>query len=172
MLSETAIGRSNGVAGQSTVKSDIAINVGFTVGGVWSPSACLAQRGPNGYLIGAAASNYGDTGQGRGRRWGDAMSTYTTFHTIAPPNSPACASGGGGEASFMGTASSYHTGGVTTAMCDASVRFVSDSIDTGNLSASIPANPANTRQYSGPSLWGIWGSLGSMSGGETTAGDN
>jgi hypothetical protein len=42
---------------------------------------------------------------------------------------------------------------------DGSVRFISDGIDTGNTAA---INTAPT----GPSLYGVWGALGTISGGE------
>ena len=53
---------------------------------------------------------------------------------------------------------SRHTGGVNAVFSDGSVHFVSNSIDTGNL---------NARQtVSGPSVYGVWGALGSKNGGE------
>ena len=45
-------------------------------------------------------------------------------------------------------------------MADASVRFFSDSIDTGNLTAAAPTT------LTGPSPYGVWGKLGSRMGGE------
>jgi hypothetical protein len=45
-------------------------------------------------------------------------------------------------------------------MCDGAVRFVLNTIDTGNLDQTMPSTTA------GPSQWGIWGSLGSIAGGE------
>lgn len=45
-------------------------------------------------------------------------------------------------------------------MCDGAVRFVSDNIDTGNLSA------ADIRSLTGRSPYGTWGALGSIAGGE------
>jgi hypothetical protein len=56
-------------------------------------------------------------------------------------------------------ASGYHPGGVMALLADASVRFVADSIDTGNLTAPEVS--------SGPSPYGVWGALGTRSGGET-----
>ncbi len=166
MLSEMAIGRDTGVAGQSPIKSGTAINTGFPVGGAFTPSLCLARRGANGFLSGQSQNSYGDTGWGRGRRWGDAISCYTTFFTILPPNAPTCANDNA-EGNAQPTPSSYHSGGVNVAMCDGAVRFMADNIDCGNLSASMPAQPANSRTYSGPSLWGVWGALGTMNANET-----
>jgi len=44
-------------------------------------------------------------------------------------------------------------------MGDGAVRFISENIDTGDISASQAAT--------GKSPYGIWGALGSKSGGET-----
>lgn len=53
---------------------------------------------------------------------------------------------------------SYHAGGVLGVMCDASVRFINESIDAGNLGA--------TEAVIGPSPYGVWGAMGSKDGAE------
>jgi prepilin-type N-terminal cleavage/methylation domain-containing protein/prepilin-type processing-associated H-X9-DG protein len=94
-----------------------------------------------------------------GRRWPDGLPIYTGFHTILPPNSPSCLQGAwDGDAGII-SASGAHTGGVTALFADGSVHFVSEEIDAGNSAASQVA--------SGPSPYGVWGALGSKSGGET-----
>ena len=132
------------------------------------PAPCLTRAGPGGMLVPPSRHTRSDTGWGIGRRWGDAISLYTQFFTVLPPNSPSC--GDDGEHWFMPVPSSHHPGGVNVAMCDASVRFISETIDAGNLNNSINAlgiPGGRPQDYSGPSLWGVWGSLGSTRGGET-----
>lgn len=169
MLSELVIGRQNGVSGQDSIREGTARDSIGPVGGQWTPALCLSRRGPNGRLVAPSLQNsWGNTGWGKGRRWGDSLNAFTCFFTILPPNGPTC-SNDNAESNAMPTASSWHSGGVNVAMCDGSVRFVSDNIDTGNLSFTVPAIPENSRTYQGPSYWGVWGALGSMSGGEVVS---
>jgi len=53
--------------------------------------------------------------------------------------------------------SSNHTGGVVIAIADGSVRFITQSIDCGNYGV-VP-----NRNY------GVWGSLGTIAGGEVNS---
>jgi prepilin-type N-terminal cleavage/methylation domain-containing protein/prepilin-type processing-associated H-X9-DG protein len=126
-------------------------------------TACAARRGANDMLTGASwtANNWG-----LGRRWGDARSVYSQFFTLMPPNSPTCAIEG--ETWCMPTASSFHPGGVNVAMADGSVRFISETIEAGNPAVGITYTPP--QGYTGPSLRGIWGALGTTKGRETVSG--
>ena len=98
----------------------------------------------------------------RGINWSDGQFAYRGFNTIFPPNSPACAQQGSGnfgdQTRGIFPSSSGHTGGVNVAYCDGSVHFISDNIDTGDLTLPQPE--------AGPSVYGVWGALGSISGGE------
>ena len=153
------------------IKSGTATGVTQMASGTaFQPSACMARRGPNGTLNGTVLDSSGNSpaGFGKGRRWGDASNIYTGFFTIIPPNGPTCAAGG--EHTQMTTASSNHTGGINAGMADGSVRFISESIDTGNLAATaIQPNPNRSQDYNGPSQWGIWGAMGSQSGSEVSS---
>jgi len=67
-------------------------------------------------------------------------------------------------------ASSYHPGGVFVTMCDASTRFVSDSVDAGDPTAAQVNNQgstANAFTYTKPSMRGVWGAIGTIKGGES-----
>jgi len=126
--------------------------------------------------------------RGLGRRWGDGRAPMTGVWTILPPNSPTvnrqANAGDNPETWTIVAASSYHPGGAATASCDASYRFVTNSVDTSSnpprrksginttgLSlayADIQSvnNADGVRMYSDVSPWGVWGAYGSKAGGE------
>jgi prepilin-type processing-associated H-X9-DG protein len=83
---------------------------------------------------------------------------------MVAPNGPSCHWGGVDGNEHMGTLSSRHPGGGQVTMADASVRFISETIDTGNQSVDDIDTPGSRR-----SPWGVWGALGSMRGGEAVS---
>lgn len=95
--------------------------------------------------------------------WADGQVENVGFNTVLAPNGPSCVSGADGGSDSQHavlSASSYHTGGVNTVFVDGSVRFISDSIDTGNHAVK-PVMLA-------PSPYGVWGALGTRAGGEVS----
>ncbi|MCU0978783.1 MAG: DUF1559 domain-containing protein [Pirellulaceae bacterium] len=121
-----------------------------------NPAACAASA-PGGY--------YQPTPAIEDSRWCDGRVAYAGFYTILAPNSPSCAGDATGNIHdspwVLNTASSLHPGGVNVLMCDGSVRFVADNVDTGNLTAAYPTG--------GESPYGVWGRMGSRMGGEAVA---
>jgi prepilin-type N-terminal cleavage/methylation domain-containing protein len=132
-----------------------------------TPSSCLATANGTRFVVGTKLKARFSV------LWTDGQAERTAFNTVLGPNKPSCF-GDANAAADSGVvilpASSMHTGGVNTSSCDGSVRFVSDSIDTGNTSA-INATAASPRP-SGPSLYGAWGALGTLDGGEVSQIDN
>lgn len=121
-----------------------------------SPKTCynsVSATDPKVYSTGSVA------GWG-GNHWEFGSLQHVGFNTVLPPNGPACADGGNDESSSgVFPPTSNHPGGVNCAMADASVRFISETIDT-NDTALVPAT-------SGKSNYGVWGALGTKDGGET-----
>jgi prepilin-type processing-associated H-X9-DG protein len=83
------------------------------------------------------------------------------FSTVLPPNSPSCASGAWEDSWGVYSASSEHPGGVNVLLGDGSVRMISETINTGDLSRA--------EVTSGLSPYGVWGALGSKDGGESVS---
>ncbi|MDO5581517.1 MAG: DUF1559 domain-containing protein [Planctomycetia bacterium] len=108
----------------------------------------------------AAGSEF--TAQWPGKRWSDGFAAFCSFNTLLPPNSPSCASNKSRsditQSRSIITASSGHSGGVNTLLFDASVRFVSNTVDCGTLTSTVVST--------GISPFGIWGAMGSIAGGE------
>lgn len=137
------------------VKGDVASFNGMYDGTTALPGPCLTApldvNNPRLYQTGADCW--------RGLILGDGRTINNRFTTTLPPNSYSCAYGGGNDSWGTYSPSSEHQGGVQTLMFDGAVRFITDSIDSGNL---------NARQVtSGQSPYGVWGAMGSPAGSET-----
>ena len=121
-----------------------------------NPSSCAARWG------GPSVGYTGLVGDWTGDLWAEGSPVYAAVHTCLPPNSASCTTNGSSNTArgYM-SASSHHEGGVQLLLADGSVRFVSNSIDAGDQTVAPAA--------SGPSLYGVWGALGSKSGGDIVA---
>ena len=129
----------------------------------YSPLSCRAQWNGRAFVTPALVFR-GDTARGYRTSAGNLFFNGVT--TILPPNAASCMIGSATNNPHwmqgIYSAGSGHTGGAQVAMADGSVRFVSDSIDTGNLALVAPA--ANSGAIS---PYGVWGALGSRGAGET-----
>ncbi len=121
-----------------------------------SPILCAQTKGPNGSIVGPLPSSHFRDGEA----WMSGYPMIMGFNTVLPPNSASCANDRGEWEEGIFPADSYHTGGVNAVMTDGSVHFISESIDTGNLTLPMPFG-------GGPSPYGVWGSMGSATGGES-----
>jgi len=119
------------------------------------PSQCVTAA--NGQYYADASVLKGKTGF----RWTDGQAEKIGFNTVLPPNSPSCINGtnqNGDGTTVLLPPTSNHPGGVLGLMCDGSARFVTETIDTGDLTAG--------QTNSGQSPYGVWGAMGSRDGGE------
>ena len=155
------IAMSECVVGKNTW-NERSIHGGHTWGGIPSietaPFAGVCLNLKQGSMIGPGSPNaYGM----RGNHYAAGWAVFTAFNTVLPPNSITCVLT---AATYCRNSllppDSYHPGGVNGLLADGSVRFISETIDTGNLTTVSPY------VTTGQSPFGVWGALGSRACGE------
>jgi len=167
-IAEILDGTSNTLAMSERLKANFGISTvvakqvrdGHGLGSNFSqilttPGFCLTRSDGTHFLAGTPVKGHW------GALWTDGQVERVGITTVLAPNSPGCVSDNNGNADSAGSIvppSSNHPGGVMGAMADGSVRFISETIDTGNLAAAPMTN--------GPSPYGVWGAMGSKAGGE------
>ncbi|MDO5553858.1 MAG: DUF1559 domain-containing protein [Planctomycetia bacterium] len=147
------------------IKSSLAASVATHTDGSIKPASCALQVSSTDHtLFTNAAVAYGVSGL----TYAAGYPSISGFQTILPPNSPSCADGTSYyEGVVLISASSSHSGGVNVALADGSVRFVSDTINA--VTSGMNNYTDGGEVTSGKSPYGVWGALGSINGGETTA---
>jgi prepilin-type processing-associated H-X9-DG protein len=159
------------VVGSNIVKQGIVINTTVVPAGGSSADAnffnaradlCMALRSGSTYT---GTSFYNSENRRIGQPWISGWTLCSHFSTINPPNAPSCSCSANNPAQpAIISPSSNHTGGVNCAFADGSIRFVNDTINClTNGVAATAARPKKT----GISDFGVWGALGTKSGGES-----
>ena len=168
-------GTSKTIAMAETIVSEFGTDLtssGFTVYGSWpingrgaavradgtNPAGCWGRWNEAGFTSGQLL----DPNRSPGSQWAFGRPNLVGFNTIMPPNGPTCTFETGNG---IHTARSYHPGGVSVLMLDASVRLISPSIDCGTRVAE------KTYTTSGASPYGVWGALGTRASAEQFSSD-
>ncbi len=160
-LADVTDGLSNTIAISERRKgSSLAVTRTAQQSGEWftTPNGCLSQYNASTKTWAITASEWA------GRRWPDGGMGFTGITTNAPPNSVSCAWNSNDAQPGLYPPSSYHPAGVNAAMGDGSVRFISQNINCGDLSA-------DGKTLNGQSPYGVFGAMGSRAGGESLQAD-
>ncbi len=148
---------------RGAIKGDYCMDERWLESDPFSPVTCMGYQGAGGMLTGCTPA---DSHHLRGHSWSAGYFLMSGFNTVLPPNSPSCANRKGEWSYGLFPPQSNHPGGVNVSMADGSVRFISETIHTGNLAAPESQPWGWTRYVESP--YGVWGALGSYEGGEPT----
>ncbi len=144
-----------------------AINPGIELWRENNSVACRPHIDPERpqFWLGTGPPFTGDAEQRRGMKWALARPLYTGVFTILPPNGEICFYGSQ-EREGITPPSSRHQGGVHMLTADGAVKFVTDSIDSGNLNSAQVRSGDGFLPPGSPSPFGVWGKLGTRAGRE------
>ncbi|TWU35272.1 hypothetical protein Q31b_53680 [Novipirellula aureliae] len=113
------------------------------------------------FWITGTPPNLAASDEGRGFRWAASGTAFNAITTILPPNRELCFDGASPSSTGSVTVSSRHQGGAHVVMGDGAVKFLTDSIEAGDvhhgnvwLSGTGESAPGSISPY------GLWGALG------------
>lgn len=101
-----------------------------------------------------------------GFKWAMSRLIWGNCTTISPPNSPVCMETNNFNWGIV-PPSSRHQGGCHVLMGDGAVKFVTDSIESGNQNSAQVGVAAPLLLPGNQSPFGLWGALGTKAGKET-----
>jgi prepilin-type N-terminal cleavage/methylation domain-containing protein/prepilin-type processing-associated H-X9-DG protein len=149
-----------------SIKSYAYRMVGWWGAGVFVPARC--KQGP--HISVSDPSLFADTNIiPRGEIWADGHIHRSCVTTAIAPNSPSCGRTDD-LADGVYSVTSYHQGGAHVLMGDGAVKFVTDSIDTGDQTANPVCTPIPHAHLTLPgsrSPYGLFGALGTRDSKET-----
>lgn len=139
-------------------------NAGWSNQGVHdTPTRCDQQVDPERPQFWRQALTFGNLtadNEGRGYRWADAAAAYTCVNNIRPPNKGVCMGASESSAGHL-PPSSRHPGGVHILMGDGAIKFITESIDSGDQNAGTVIVGGTGGHIPGAaSPYGLWGALG------------
>ncbi|SMP73475.1 prepilin-type processing-associated H-X9-DG domain-containing protein [Neorhodopirellula lusitana] len=134
--------------------------------------ACKGFTDPERPQFWVASNSIGTAEQGRGYKWAGGQPLYTACYTIFPPNREICTDGGA-QRSGIYTFSSRHQGGCHVLMGDGAVKFITDSVEAGEADTRLTVvfwdedgDGDDSIVHGSPSVFGLWGALGTVAGDE------
>ncbi len=109
---------------------------------------------------------------GRGFRWAHFLPHFTAIQTVYQPNSEMCVRQDEEDPGVFPPAS-RHQGGVHVLMADGAVKFITDSIESGNQEQpAVAFGVGGPRAPGSPSPYGLWGALGTRANREVASIDS
>ena len=105
----------------------------------------------------------------KGRRWCCSSSSCNNFVAVVGPNGPSCGEKSDEGGYFCTTVSSFHGAGANVCMCDGSVRYVSETIDIGDITKTCGSGDWKEGEYTGKSTRGVWGAMATPKGKESVS---
>ncbi|MBQ6618898.1 MAG: DUF1559 domain-containing protein [Thermoguttaceae bacterium] len=161
--------------------SGYSASASFSTGAL-TPSNCMASKDVNDPKVALASRECAQ--EARGIHFAGGAFKTSTFQTILPPNSPSCGENpySANRGNHILSANSNHPGGVNAVFADGSVHFVSDGVNAVTPNAELAESASfgsgetaltttyyNNVNPTGKSPYGVWGAMGSRSGGESKA---
>ncbi|MDR2705857.1 MAG: DUF1559 domain-containing protein, partial [Planctomycetaceae bacterium] len=174
LFSEGVVTDRDSTAKGGNLKSRLAVNISGAGRYTGTPITCLNTAQDATTLkptVDAAIYGLPNYGHLLGVRLFDHYTLNYSFNTLLPPNSPSCSEESATTwANYTWiSASSNHTGGVNVSLIDASVRFVSNTINTKNLDKASDSIRYPYNATDGNFSYGVWAELGSINGGESAS---